>query len=62
METVNRIPFRRMREALRTAVAQTALLLAVESLNWPQTDYALFFIMTQNWDKTENPTYPQMMG
>lgn len=58
----NKIPFRQMRQALKTAQAAVALMLAVEGLDWSQQDYAMFFILNQMWEKTDNPTYPQMIA
>jgi hypothetical protein len=54
--------FREMRLHLTLVRGFVQLLLGIDFLQWKQTDYALFLVMSEMWDKTINPTYPQMIG
>lgn len=58
----NQHPFRHMRLTIKLVKAQIQLLLAVEGMEWTQRDFATFFIMSEMGHKTENPTYPQIIG
>lgn len=57
-----RIPFRHLRQTLRLAEAQTALLLGVKQIDWATNDYAMFTVMVQMTKQTKNPSYAKMFG
>ena len=59
---VRKLPFREMRHTLNITRVQVGLLLAFEGAAWSQEEYALFFVMNEMVERTDNPTYTQYIG